>query len=323
MAWSRQRITVIGASALVIVALGGIAISNKEFREWTGLEREPGAGLPLQPREKAEMIAGDNSAEAGAEAFEAATIADQFAEARLAPGIVAPGAYGAAYSQLTGRARNEGHLAQRDPSCPTTRTIRATGTSTPTPPAVRAWSPAASPGSPSTATTSTPPARTAACGGPRTGGGHWTPIADKLPSLSSGWLVLAGDGSLWYATGEANTGGTSYVGSGVYRLANPRTGAVLAGRPGRRDGAGEHHHPQAALRRRPGLGADHARSVLARRWGPTTGCLAPGVRAQPELPARRARCRRPPTRRTRTSSTTSRSIPSNPRHRRGQRWRSR
>jgi photosystem II stability/assembly factor-like uncharacterized protein len=58
-----------------------------------------------------------------------------------------------------------------------------------------------------------------------TGGGNWTPIADALPSLSSGDLELAADGSLWYATGEANTGGTSYVGSGVYRLTNPRTGA--------------------------------------------------------------------------------------------------
>ena len=56
------------------------------------------------------------------------------------------------------------------------------------------------------------------------GGGRWTPIADALPSLSSGDLELASDGSLWYATGEANTGGTSYVGTGVYRLANPRTG---------------------------------------------------------------------------------------------------
>jgi hypothetical protein len=57
-----------------------------------------------------------------------------------------------------------------------------------------------------------------------TGGGNWTPIADALPSLSSGDLELASDGSLWYATGEANTGGTSYAGTGVYRLANPRTG---------------------------------------------------------------------------------------------------
>ena len=35
-------------------------------------------------------------------------------------------------------------------------------------------------------------------------------------------------GALWYGTGEANTGGTSYVGSGVYRLANPATRHVLA-----------------------------------------------------------------------------------------------
>src|SRR5437764_9159368 len=36
-----------------------------------------------------------------------------------------------------------------------------------------------------------------------TGGGNWTPIADALPSLSSGDLELHG-GALWYATGEAN-----------------------------------------------------------------------------------------------------------------------
>jgi hypothetical protein len=57
------------------------------------------------------------------------------------------------------------------------------------------------------------------------GGGNWTSIADSLPTLSSGDLELAPDGSLWYATGEANTGGTSYVGTGVYRLANPTTGS--------------------------------------------------------------------------------------------------
>lgn len=54
--------------------------------------------------------------------------------------------------------------------------------------------------------------------------GHWEPIADQLPSLSSGDLELGPGGALWYATGEANTGGTSYVGSGVYRLTSPTTG---------------------------------------------------------------------------------------------------
>src|SRR5262249_22736382 len=33
------------------------------------------------------------------------------------------------------------------------------------------------------------------------------------------------DGALWLATGEANTGSNAYVGSGVYRLARPRTSA--------------------------------------------------------------------------------------------------
>ena len=44
-------------------------------------------------------------------------------------------------------------------------------------------------------------------------------------SLSTGDLEYH-DGALWYATGEANTGATSYVGSGVYR--NPRATAASA-----------------------------------------------------------------------------------------------
>ena len=57
-----------------------------------------------------------------------------------------------------------------------------------------------------------------------TGRGSWQPIADNLPSLSSGDLQIDPTGALWYGTGEANTGGTSYVGSGVYRLGNPASG---------------------------------------------------------------------------------------------------
>lgn len=43
-----------------------------------------------------------------------------------------------------------------------------------------------------------------------------------------GDLRVAPDGALWLATGEANTGATSYVDSGVYRLTSPRTGAFVA-----------------------------------------------------------------------------------------------
>lgn len=55
-------------------------------------------------------------------------------------------------------------------------------------------------------------------------GGTWTPISDAILSLSTGDLLYdAGTDTLWYATGEANTGGTSYTGAGVYRLRNAST----------------------------------------------------------------------------------------------------
>jgi hypothetical protein len=60
------------------------------------------------------------------------------------------------------------------------------------------------------------------------GGTNWTAISDSLPSLSTGDVKLAPDGALWLATGEANTGGTSYLGSGVYRLPNPTTGSFTS-----------------------------------------------------------------------------------------------
>ncbi|HJP79362.1 MAG TPA: hypothetical protein VJ914_34130 [Pseudonocardiaceae bacterium] len=55
-------------------------------------------------------------------------------------------------------------------------------------------------------------------------GGSWTPIADHLPALSVGSLAIAPDGSLWLGTGEATTAYENYLGTGVYRLANPTTG---------------------------------------------------------------------------------------------------
>jgi hypothetical protein len=45
--------------------------------------------------------------------------------------------------------------------------------------------------------------------------GAWEPISDGILSLSTGDLEYH-DGALWYATGEANTGGTSYVGAGMF-----------------------------------------------------------------------------------------------------------
>ena len=175
--------------------------------------------------EKALMIAGGNPAEAQNESKEAVTIAEQFAQARTAPGIVAPGAYGSAYSQIQALPSTAGtwHEVTKVPynaDDPRYRdyysnssggagyvTGRITGLAADSADHVYA---------------------AGADGGvwrSSKGGGAWTPIADALPSLSGGDLQLAGsDGSLWFSTGEANTGGTSYVGAGVYRLANPAAG---------------------------------------------------------------------------------------------------
>jgi len=56
------------------------------------------------------------------------------------------------------------------------------------------------------------------------GDGPWVPISDRILSLSTGDLVYdEAHDTLWYATGEANTGATSYTGAGVYRLADATT----------------------------------------------------------------------------------------------------
>ncbi|MGW1199596.1 glycosyl hydrolase [Streptomyces sp. NPDC002536] len=168
----------------------------------------------------------ENSAEASA----------QFTEARTAPGAVAPGAYGAAWRQLQSMPRSDGdwsHVTRRpyDSDDPRYRDInsnssggagyvtgRITGIAADDQGYVYAGG---------------------ANGGvfrSRTGGGHWQPIADGLPSLSTGTLALDHSGRLWYATGESNTGATSFVGTGVYVLADPRHGTF---RPGGRVGGPE------------------------------------------------------------------------------------
>src|SRR3954470_4693726 len=148
--------------------------------------------------------------------------ASEFAGARTAPGIVLPGAYGAAFASLqalpatsaswtevTNRPYNSDDLRYRDPFA-----SNSTG------------------GSGFVAGRMTGLAVGAgylyaggADGGvfrSADGGKSWSPMTDGLPTLSVGDLKLAPDGSLWLATGEGHTGATSYVGSGVYRVAHPQ-----------------------------------------------------------------------------------------------------
>ena len=167
--------------------------------------------------------------EAGDETVESQVAAEQFAQARTAPGVVLPGAYGAAFASL-------GSLPIYGRSW-TEVTRRPYNSDDP-----RYRDPFASNSSGGAGLVSGRITGLAAGGGFIYGGGadggvfrsgddgaSWTPISDGLPTLSVGDLRLSPDGSLWLATGEANTGATSYVGSGVYRLAEPKTGVFSTG----------------------------------------------------------------------------------------------
>jgi hypothetical protein len=163
---------------------------------------------------------------AGDESAEAQIREEQYAQARLAPGLVLPGAYTAAFTSLaalptygrsswtevTNRPYNSDDPRYRDPFASNSGggsglvSGRIVGLAV--------------------------ASKALYIGGADGGvfrssndGATWSPLTDGIPTLSVGDLRLAPDGALWLATGEANTGATAFVGSGVYRLANPATGA--------------------------------------------------------------------------------------------------
>jgi hypothetical protein len=162
--------------------------------------------------------------EAGDESVESRIAAEQYAQARTAPGVVLPGAYGVAFASLSGLPVYGGSWSEV--------TNRPYDSDDP-----RYRDPFASNSSGGMGLVAGRITGLAAGGGyvyaggadegvfrSADGGGTWTPLTDGLPTLSIGDLRLAPDGALWLATGEANTGATSYVGSGVYRLAKPKSG---------------------------------------------------------------------------------------------------
>ena len=166
--------------------------------------------------------------EPGEETKEAANAAEQMRQARTAPGIVAPGAYSAAFASyvalpVAGRAWKEVTTRPYDADDPRYR------------------DPIFSNSSGGAGLVAGRMTGLAVGGGYVYAGGAdggafrsadngatWTPLTDGLPTLSIGWLEIAPDGALWLATGEANTGGTAYVGTGVYRLRNPGSGVFTA-----------------------------------------------------------------------------------------------
>jgi len=223
----RARRLIAGGAGLALVVGGAAGFLgrhelNEAWLKYQWRDRHYNAAV----MEKALMIAGGNPAEAQNESKEAVTIAEQFDQARTAPsGIVAPGAYGSAFAQIQALPHTTGSWNEV-----TKVPYNADD------PRYRDWYSNSSGGAGHVTGRITGLAADAANhvyaagadGGvwrSSQGGGGWTPIADSLPSLSSGDLQLAGDGSLWFATGESNTGATSYVGAGVYRLGNPTSGS--------------------------------------------------------------------------------------------------
>jgi hypothetical protein len=219
--YRRPALVLAATTAVAIAAVAGIALQGSHHATTQQLIAAKLASKDLRLESQGTANGGQ-----GGESAELLAAMQQFDNARVAPGdAVAPGGYSAAYGSLqslatTGGSWNELTRLPYDADDPDYRdfysnssggaglvTGRITGL---------------------TADDNGDVYAAGADGGvwrSTTGGGDWTPIADSLPSLSSGDLELAPDGSLWYATGEANTGGTSYAGTGVYRLDTPTTGA--------------------------------------------------------------------------------------------------
>lgn len=164
----------------------------------------------------------------GNEADEIAEGADQYAEARTAPGVVAPGAYGAAWQSLANLPSTGGnwrHITDLpyNSDDPRYRDIDSNSSGGSGNVTGRMAAMAADDDGYVYAGS--------AGGGvwrSGTGGGHWQPISDRLPSQSTGALALDGTGRLWLGTGEANTNADAYLGSGVYVLSDPHHGTFSA-----------------------------------------------------------------------------------------------
>ncbi|MFF4801316.1 glycosyl hydrolase [Streptomyces sp. NPDC001351] len=184
-------------------------------------ERTQSVGT-MSPRLKGEDGDGGN------EADEIAEGADQYAEARTSPGIVAPGAYGAAWTSLTnlpgtgGSWRNITDLPYNsDDSRYRDIDSNSSGGSGNVTGRMAAL-----------AADDDGYVYAGSAGGgvwrSKRGGGNWKPISDKLPSQSTGALALDGGGRLWLGTGEATTNADALIGSGVYVLSHPHHGTFSA-----------------------------------------------------------------------------------------------
>jgi hypothetical protein len=218
--FQRNRRTALAAVAVLVILASALAALRVTTRHNTNTI----ASKLLQHESQGSANGGR-----GGESNDYYSIQKEFADARTAPaGIVDPGAYSSAVGQLTGLSTVGGswsnitkvpydadHPAYRDYFSNSSGgsglvTGRITGLAADT--SGNVWAAGADGGVWFKSATASY-------------GNYWQDITGGLLSLSSGDLEYSG-GKLYYATGEANTGGTSYVGAGVYVLASPASGST-------------------------------------------------------------------------------------------------
>ncbi|MEV6930189.1 glycosyl hydrolase [Dactylosporangium sp. NPDC051485] len=216
-----RRVPLVAGLSATVLILGGLPAGAAP----------PGSPRPVHAGDRAAtahrhgvvhgFAPGDGDEEGTSDIMEQA---DQWNEARSAPGIVAPGAYSAAWAQLQSLPRTGGRWLDEtglpyNSDDPRYRDINSNSSGGAGNVTGRVVGMAADDRGDVYAGS--------ANGGvwrSTTGGGRWQPISDRLPAPATGDLRLDGRGRLWFATGEANTSSTSFVGTGVYVLADPRHG---------------------------------------------------------------------------------------------------
>jgi hypothetical protein len=218
-------ICAITASA-ALIAIPADATSGNRISPFGVRTLEAGARQDAQAAHS--LTTAEDGGDGGEASDEIAEGADQYAEARTSPGIVAPGAYGAAWSSLNklpstgGSWRNITNLPYNSDD-----------------PRYRDYDSNSSGGAGNVtgrvaalAADDSGYVYAGSAGGgvwrSRTGGGHWQPISDRLSSQSTGALALDPAGRLWLGTGEATTNADAYLGSGVYVLSHPHQGTFGA-----------------------------------------------------------------------------------------------
>ena len=112
MVHTSPRRAAVGLLVVGTLAISACSATKDDGGSESEREREAAAaaGLKAMPHnalEKYMMIAGTDPGEAARESREAATLGEQYAEARTAPGVVDSGAYTAAYGKIQVSAKNE------------------------------------------------------------------------------------------------------------------------------------------------------------------------------------------------------------------------